>query len=451
MALVNTAFSFHPSLLAREGEAWRENLATRSLNYTAYTFTQPRDHFDVSDNATFEQRYWFSDRYYRPSGPIIMMDSGEYPGDYRLPFLETGILQILTSATGGLGVILENRYYGMCLSRLNVMTGWLTYSQTLADSARFISRIKFDGINETMTAPSKPWILYGGSYAGARVAHLRVKYPELVFGAIGSSAVTYAKIEFWEYYEAIRRSANQTCIAHLTSAIMTIDDLLENATANPLLKDLFYGEATNVSDTAFGSYLASGPNSVQGQNWDTSFYDPNVDNVTWRSLCDALGKKSEPITLGGVEIPSVVVNFANWQVANVAPPDPSHPRIVSKFVTSVGLAEFCNYQFPPGKFASIPAVPDVESINAFGGLDIAADRLAFIDGTQDPWLGATPHSWLAKNRTDTVQRPFKLIPNGVHRYDENGMADHSKEPAYIQQIHTQEVEFVRGWLKEWKN
>jgi len=31
------------------------------------------------------------------------------------------------------------------------------------------------------------------------------------------------------------------------------------------------------------------------------------------------------------------------------------------------------------------------------------------------------------------------------------MADHTKEPAFIQQIHGQEVEFVKAWLKDWKN
>jgi len=35
-----------------------------------------------------------------------------------------------------------------------------------------------------------PWIYYGGSYAGARAAHMRVKYPELVWGAIASSGTS---------------------------------------------------------------------------------------------------------------------------------------------------------------------------------------------------------------------------------------------------------------------
>lgn len=31
----------------------------------------------------------------------------------RLPFLDTGIVEILARATGGVGVVLEHRYYGM--------------------------------------------------------------------------------------------------------------------------------------------------------------------------------------------------------------------------------------------------------------------------------------------------------------------------------------------------
>ena len=36
--------------------------------------------------------------------------------------------------------------------------------------------------------------------------------------------------------------------------------------------------------------------------------------------------------------------------------------------------------FPPGEYSSVPALPNITAINAFGGFDIAADRLAFIDG-----------------------------------------------------------------------
>ena len=74
-------------------------------------FTQPYSHFEET-GYTFEQRYWVNDRHYKKGGPVIVLDSGETSGLNRLPFLDTGIVEILTNATGGLGVVLEHRYYG---------------------------------------------------------------------------------------------------------------------------------------------------------------------------------------------------------------------------------------------------------------------------------------------------------------------------------------------------
>lgn len=88
------------------------------------------------------------------------------------------------------------------------------------------------------------------------------------------------------------------------------------------------------------------------------------------------------------------------------------------------------------------------------------------------WIGATPHSPHAKERKDTLRKPFKIIPEvsshsllipylvdyglnlflwqGVHHWDENGLDDPSYEPKEIRKIHREEIEFVRSWLKEWK-
>ena len=43
---------------------------------------------------------------------MIVLDGGETSGKNRIPFLDTGIVEILANATGGLGVVLEHRYYG---------------------------------------------------------------------------------------------------------------------------------------------------------------------------------------------------------------------------------------------------------------------------------------------------------------------------------------------------
>ena len=78
------------------------------------TFTQPLDHFYNSTDATFPQRFWVNSRHYepRPGAPVIIIDGGETNGEDRLPFLDTGIADILARATGGVGVVLEHRYYG---------------------------------------------------------------------------------------------------------------------------------------------------------------------------------------------------------------------------------------------------------------------------------------------------------------------------------------------------
>lgn len=59
--------------------------------YPAFYFQQPIDHND-SSVGTFNQRYWVDDRFYRPGGPVFVLDGGETSGAERLPFLDHGIL-----------------------------------------------------------------------------------------------------------------------------------------------------------------------------------------------------------------------------------------------------------------------------------------------------------------------------------------------------------------------
>lgn len=78
--------------------------------FPAHWFKQPLDHFSNS-SETFGQRYWINTRHYKPrtGAPVIVIDGGETSGEDRLPFLDTGIADILAKATGGIGVVLEHR------------------------------------------------------------------------------------------------------------------------------------------------------------------------------------------------------------------------------------------------------------------------------------------------------------------------------------------------------
>lgn len=207
-------------------------------------FEQPLDHFDGTTNVTFEQHYWYSLRHYKPPSkrpkgepvPIVVLDSGEASGRGRLPYLDHGILDIITSAVGGIGVVLEHRYYGQSQpNRSDLGPGqgwgvdelqWLDNRQALADSARFAREWQVPGVNEDIRAPHAPFISYGGSYPGARSAHLRVLYPDLFFGAFASSAVVAAMEEFPQYFYPVARGLNQTAIQAIQSAVKAMDIIL---------------------------------------------------------------------------------------------------------------------------------------------------------------------------------------------------------------------------------
>lgn len=90
--------------------------------------------------------------------------------------------------------------------------------------------------------------------------------------------------------------------------------------------------------------------------------------------------------------------------------------------------------FPPGEHFTVPNLPNITAVNVLGDFDIEADRLALLDGegtctlvrslsiavavtdplytqtTVDPWRPCTPHSEYARDRPDTLNKPFKLIP-----------------------------------------
>ena len=87
--------------------------ALKNKEFPDQWFEQPLDHFDKKNAHTWKQRYWVNKRHYKTGGPVIVLDGGETSGKNRIPFLDTGIVEILANATGGLGVVLEHRYYGM--------------------------------------------------------------------------------------------------------------------------------------------------------------------------------------------------------------------------------------------------------------------------------------------------------------------------------------------------
>jgi len=483
--------------------------------FRAQWFRQPLDHFDPKSQHVFHQRHWVNARHYKPrkGAPVIVLDGGETSGENRLKFLDTGIVDILAKATNGIGIVLEHRYYGESLPVSNLSTDSLRFlnnEQAAEDSANFMKNVKLDGIQEDLTAPGTPWIYYGGSYAGARAAHMKVLYPDIVWGAIASSGVTHASLQNWEYMEIIREAADPKCSSHLVNSISTIDDILLGNSPSFIkrqLKNLFgLGELEHDDD--FASVLESPLGTWQAKCWD-----PEVGSTAFDEFCESLDKWIIPgrVSVADMKLPFghpkrmvplgqdlaldiAIVNYGKWIKENIVshcdksveecfgtyddnqyrdtgidqdwrlwlfqvctqwgyfttpPPDQNMPRIVSRLLTLGYESKICKQAFPPGEHFSVPALPNITAVNALGDFDIAADRLAIIDGEVDPWRPETPHSDEADKREDTILRPFKIIPNGVHHYDEYGLKNILDEPPEIRKIHAEMITFVSSWLKDW--
>ncbi len=287
-------------------------------------------------------------------------------------------------------------------------------------------------------------------------------------------------MDYWEYFEPIRVNAPGECMSLLTKHTAAIDSLLglNNGPLTQALKN-YFGLGGISRDEDFVNALTLPLGAWQARNWDPqvstdAFFDfcdrlvgdeddgePGVAERVWAGMEEALREyvrlpswpgrsfasfanyaafvkdeiaaacpdeadqdgcfgngeyASEDVSIRGAEWKAWPAQFcAEWGYLQGGAPE-GHPTIVSRLLTPEYAGEICELAFPPGKEFAMPASPNVTAVNQWGGLELAADRLAFIDGSADPWIYATPHSPNAEGggeRADSLKRPFKLIEGGV--------------------------------------
>ncbi|KAH8883368.1 peptidase S28 [Thozetella sp. PMI_491] len=456
--------------------------------YPEYNLSVPIDHFhndsiyEPHSDETFNLRYWFDASYYKPGGPVIVLQGGETSGANRLPFLQKGIVAQLIKATNGLGVILEHRYYGTSfpLPDLSIESlRFLTTDQSVADMAYFAKNIVFPGLEHLdLTAPNNAYIAYGGSYAGAFVAFLRKLYPDVYWGAIASSAVTEAIYDYWQYEESPRLFFPADCISATQKAIDVVDRILIGHAGTkyvPRLKTLFgLGNLTRLDDFAATVSVSLG-SLQQGTNWDPALNSTRAGVFCTNVTADSLvyqnshleAELEELLRVAGYGDASAafktqMLNYIGYIRAKAARCNGGQTQdecftnydldfyrkddIKQKWrawpwqyctewgylVTGSGVPEDqlpiisrvidLEYGSAVCKYAfNITTLPDLERINKHGGFGLSYPRLAFIDGQSDPWRYATPHALGQPDRPNTVSEPFILIEKGVHHWDENGL------------------------------
>jgi pimeloyl-ACP methyl ester carboxylesterase len=160
-------------------------LPSLSIAAATGTFEQNIDHFGQLSGQLFSQRYWVISQYASQAedAPILFHICGEADVEQSY-FLDDNTIA-WAQTLGAHIVFLEHRYYGQSLPFNDFSTEHLQYmtiDNVLEDLATFQ---KWIAANQGWRGK---WISVGGSYSGTLSALYRQAHPELVVGALASSA-----------------------------------------------------------------------------------------------------------------------------------------------------------------------------------------------------------------------------------------------------------------------
>jgi lysosomal Pro-X carboxypeptidase len=203
------------------------NSSSNEWNLTCHFIVQPLNHFDLPRNQSgmYRQRYCVNNEFVQqyldddgvqsqqqqdvairmdPKTPIFFYTGNESPLEEYIN--NTGLLWELAREMHAQVVFAEHRYEGASLPSPDI-PHCMAYSsslQALADYATLIETVLWKqpqaaaAATATTTTSStthlhrRPVIAFGGSYGGMLSAWMRMKYPNMIAGAIAGSAPIHA-------------------------------------------------------------------------------------------------------------------------------------------------------------------------------------------------------------------------------------------------------------------
>ncbi|KAH8995335.1 serine carboxypeptidase S28-domain-containing protein [Lactarius akahatsu] len=455
------------------------------LNATYY-FDQYIDH-NVPTLGTFKQRYWVSWEFYEPGGPMILSTPGESNAEGQTdPLTIYTINGQIAQQQKGATIVIEHRFYGLSNPYPDLSVASFKYhtiDQAINDLAFFAKSVilPFPGGDKVSPAYA-PWVLIGGSYAGALTAFTLRQYPDVFWAGYASSAVVQGIVDFWQYFEPVRQFMPRNCSNDVQRVIAHWDEIIDsgNETALNELKALF-GMSGVVHTDDVVNELTSPLYTWQSLNLTSgggAFYDfcdvLEVNNgisspeygwglghalAAWANYsksklssciddCLSTYNTSQPYWTS-----TAVNNWVrswSWTVCTemgffqVSAPY-GQPTLVSRLLNATYYERKCQQMFPEA--FPRPPVPNVDATNkAYGGYYLRAERLFTATGLRDPWRDATV-SADGIHIESTPEQPI-VESDGFHCSDletANGLADPT-----VLNVQTQALGYVKEWLRNWK-
>ncbi|KAL4804013.1 serine carboxypeptidase S28-domain-containing protein [Aspergillus unguis] len=439
-----TELGLDTETVLRDSQTFRT--AATQADIPAEYVTLPIDH-DNPSFGTFQNRFWVSEEYYEPGGPVIMYDTGELNAETSTSHLTSdfSFFPRLLKEFNAIGIIWEHRYYGDSLPYpVHPATPpdhfrYLTTSQALADIPVFAENFtRPDLPHVDLTPKSTPWVMVGGSYAGARAALARNEYPDTIFASFASSGPVEARVDMSAYYKQVYQAmvANGfgNCARDIHAALHYIDDQLSRNGTSAAIKKLFFGEGAEYNSnedftaslaTIFGYFQSQGfeggkdsldefcrhmeldpstgqyagseglaprhGNEYLAKRWAAWPVFTEMVNANTGTNCRGLDKSTERSCKLNPP-PSDPSSIAwSWQYCSEWGFYQSNNVGVHSLLSRYQTLEFqqvmCNQLFPDAvKSGILPKEPRVHSLNEhFGGWSIRPSNVYFSSGEFDPW------------------------------------------------------------------
>lgn len=278
---LNLGHQFHrQSLLLKSQEANVLSLKLRhdgSFRDAEVSFFDQKLNHNQIGSPTFKQRFFVDSRYASsPDAPVFYIICGEWncAGTGSYSFVEKMARKLKAHL-----VALEHRFYGESLPVKKLTPKAL---ENLSLESAILDLANFQRFMMKERRLEGKWIAFGGSYAGTLAAFYRSKHPELVSGALASSAPVFMKNDFFEYDAHVASVINKTsCGESVRRAVKAIEDKLKTPEGEKEVKGIF--EATNVKDNGDFLYVVA------------DMLAAAVQYGRDKAFCDALSKSSDPV------------------------------------------------------------------------------------------------------------------------------------------------------------